>query len=209
MADSNIVVSGLTAVGTSDQITLNWNAPYDPNFPGGLPYLQLDAVEIWGCDYNNRALSVLIGESRGTAFTDYLSDRRSEGRWYWVRARNRAGLYSEWNPVSDVDGVYATQGVLVSQGGIGYFTTPNGMSYQWGIAVSNFDGYAEDYFSRPFSEVFHVSHSAADDNGNPVFVNVTSYTTLGATFYVSEIGTSGLPEPLVGYSVRWMAFGIT
>lgn len=134
MADSDIIVGGLTAVGGIGQVALRWSQPIDTHTPGGLPYLQKAAVEVWAGPANDRGAvtTVKIGEEGDANGFLHSGLARGETHYYWIRARNRAGRYGEWHPLSSYGGVHATESSILVAADTGYFSTPNGMLEQWG-----------------------------------------------------------------------------
>jgi len=61
MADSNITVSGLEVSPSVEHINAKWSFK-DPN-EKGLPYLELDAVELWAASSNDRSLATKVGQA--------------------------------------------------------------------------------------------------------------------------------------------------
>lgn len=106
MADSNITCSGLTATSGVGQLALQWSVT-NPNV-GGLPYLDLAAVEVWASASNDRSAAMKVGE--GTDAFLHAGVPAGSTRFYWVRARNVSLLYGEWHPVSPTAGVAGTAG---------------------------------------------------------------------------------------------------
>jgi len=89
--------SGLTAQASLKSVFLKWNNPADPD---------LDVIEIWSHVADIRPnpsnpddAHKLIGTSKGIAFT-HSGVATGEARFYWVRARNTSGLYSDFNAVA-------------------------------------------------------------------------------------------------------------
>lgn len=103
MADSNIIVTALTATGGTQQVTLNF-AVQDLEL---LPYLQIAGVEIWAATSNNRAAAAKIGDGQIPQFA-HTGLSTSTTRYYWARPVDRSGLIGEWYPVSATAGVSAT-----------------------------------------------------------------------------------------------------
>lgn len=104
MADSDIVLSGLTIKPGLAQNVLDWVID-DPN-ADGLPPLQLAAVEIWWATTNNRSGALQIGEVAGTQFVHggLTGIAQTQTHYYWIRARNRAGYHGEWEPQGATSG---------------------------------------------------------------------------------------------------------
>lgn len=133
MANSDITVSGLTAIDDVAGIKLQWTVN-DP-WPKEMHY-SLDAVEVWASATNNRASATKIGEGR-TDFS-HAGLSRGETRYYWCRARDKivqgGPFYGEWYPVSPTAGVQGTElSGDVSIGTSGYWKIPNGLIFQWGV----------------------------------------------------------------------------
>lgn len=96
MADSDITVSGLALQSGSGFNLARWLVS-DPNVDGP-GYNELAAVELWAASANNRDVALKVDEGRnagvhyGIVETDFY--------WYWIRPRNRGGLYGDWFPNS-------------------------------------------------------------------------------------------------------------
>lgn len=108
MADSNITASALAATAAIGHINLTW-AYSDPN-ADGLPYLKLDAIEVWAASSNNRSGASKVGE--GLTFFGHTVTAGAT-RFYWIKARNASGNYGDWYPLSATAGVSATSGTAV------------------------------------------------------------------------------------------------
>ncbi|WP_173087382.1 hypothetical protein [Devosia sp. 1635] len=106
MADSNIVVSGLTATGGVGQIVLAWTAA-DPSEFRSLPYMQLDKFEIWSATLNNRGNATKVGEAISNQFV-HSGLLVNTTRYYWVRARDRSGNLGDFEPLAQTAGISAT-----------------------------------------------------------------------------------------------------
>lgn len=143
MPDSEITVDGLVAQGGAGQVSLTWNSPVDEHTSrGGLPYLQLSAIEIWASPINNRdePSTVRIGEQPQANSFVHAGLNRGETFYYWIRPRDRSGQYGEWHPTLATDGVVGTESnsdVLFAQDG--YWRNPAGLILQWGIASAEAD----------------------------------------------------------------------
>lgn len=221
MADSDITVGGLTAVGGVGQIALSWDKPIDPHSPGGLPYLQLGAVEVWSAASNDRALATKISESGDANSFVHAGLSRGEQRWYWIRPRNRAGSYGEWHPTSatgGVEGVESNNIYLFGQDG--FFRNTNGFLTQWGRAVSStitidlFDGggiiphagLVRAIYTVPFEQVFSFNAIAILPRyGNIVDVGVIYLFDSG---YIVQTTDAMTNEPIDGVTVIWRAEGV-
>lgn len=208
MADSNITVTGLVAAGGISQVTLNWQPPTDPHSPGGLPYLQLDAIEIHAASSNNRASATKIGEqSIGTNFV-HSGLSRAVQRWYWLRPRNRAGKFGEWHPVSATGGVVGQEAnSTASLVGNGYFLNKNGLLQQWGSLTTNaISGVGSGSWPMEFSTLFNFIPTVIGfTQTQPLVVNIVSANA--STFQVFTAWTvAGVFQP-VGATVNWSAIG--
>lgn len=138
MADSDIIVGGLTAVGGIGHVALRWSQPIDTHTPGGLPYLQKSAVEVWAGPTNDRGAvtTVKIGEEGDANGFLHSGLARGETHYYWIRARNRAGRYGEWHPLSQTGGLVGAESnsqFLLSP--TGYLINTNGLIEQWGYTT--------------------------------------------------------------------------
>lgn len=103
MADSDITVSGLTAVAGIGIIELSWTVT-NPNI-GGLYYLDLRTVEVWASATNNRGAATKVRE--GDTVASHVLTSGST-RYYWIRAKNNSDNYGDWYPASATAGVSAT-----------------------------------------------------------------------------------------------------
>lgn len=120
MADSSITVSALTASPGIGHVALQWSFS-DPHTPGGLPQLQLAAVELWASTTNDRdATAAKVAEGRDNALHPALTEGATW--YYWIKARDNAGQYGDWYPAGATAGVQVTVGFAASAG----FTLING-----------------------------------------------------------------------------------
>lgn len=103
MATLMIGISALVATAGVGQISL----AVTPVLPGCLPYLDLDKIEIWAASVNNRASATKVGETGGIQYV-HSGLAASTTRYYWARARNKAGTIGDWYPLSATGGVSAT-----------------------------------------------------------------------------------------------------
>lgn len=207
MADSDITVNGLAAAGGVGQIALAWNPAVDPHSPGGLPYLQLATIEVWAAPSNNRALSAQIGESAGTRLIE-SGLARAERRYYWLRPRNKAGLFGEWHPLSDIGGVAGQEANnQYDLSTNGYYKFPNGLLFQWGQLVSS-GSVTNSPWNVPFTSVFHFNATTPQKSVLvPVMLNVTSYDTSGFSLTTTYL-ISGSFFAASGQAVTWFALGL-
>lgn len=133
MVDSDITVSGLSASGGIAQTVLTWDTPYDPHSPGGLPYLQLAAIEIWASQADDFGTAAKIGETVGANMYVHSGVSRGAIWYYWIRPRNNSDLYGDIHPSGG--GVVGIEASNLLPGDTGHFTTANGMIEQWGIVI--------------------------------------------------------------------------
>ena len=203
-ATSDITVGGLSAKGANGQIMLTWDPPSDPNV-GGLPYLQLDFVEIWAASENNRAAAVRIGEQNGQTFYETGLERGAE-RWYWIRCRNKRNRFGEWHPVQadlGVHGIEKNNNFLLDVNG--YFVYPNGLIEQWGLATSETDGSLLVTFPFTFpNAVFNFVCMPRQTAGfGTAVVNITTFNTFQLSANVTDI----LGVAVEGASIYWRSNG--
>lgn len=99
---SNITVSDLVVAPGVQQTYAQW-AVDDPNI-NGLPYLQLDRVELWASTTNDRSTASKVAE--GITFANYVYTGFAK-RYHWIRARDREGQYGDWYPSSATAGQVA------------------------------------------------------------------------------------------------------
>jgi hypothetical protein len=103
MATTQIDVTVLTALAGVGQVTLTIGT----NIQSCLPYLGLDAIEIWASATNDRAAATKVGETTSYQYV-HSGLAASTTRYYWARARNKAGTLGAYYPVSATAGVAAT-----------------------------------------------------------------------------------------------------
>jgi hypothetical protein len=126
---------GLTASGGTNHIVLSW-AVDDPNLEG-LPYFRYDHAEVWRSPDPSMADAVQISAESFTAFDDTPLDR-GDTFYYQVRAidkSNQAGPFSNVATASEISGD-------VQLDLTGYAKFPNGLIFQWGVAVTDGGGEA-------------------------------------------------------------------
>lgn len=206
MADSDITVNGLTASGGVGQVALTWDPAVDPHTPGGLPYLQMSTIEVWAAASNNRAAATQIGESAGTRLVE-SGLTRAQQRYYWIRPRNKSGLYGEWNPISDVGGVGGQEANnIYDHSTNGYEKSPNGLLFQWGTASGI--GVINGSWNTTFSQVFHFNPIIPQlATLSPVFLNVLSFNTSGWTVTLSYLNAGSMAY--ANGTVSWFAVGLS
>jgi hypothetical protein len=234
MADSNITVSGLTATGEANQITLAWDTPLDPNV-NGLPYLRFDATEVWKNSTNNRDAPQFVGETSGNIFT-HRGVPRGASYYYWVRPRDRSHLYGEWFPASPTAGVVGTEANVVDAvlQPNGFMRYPDGRVEEWGQTISqsavlsatdaedqSYDGVVEHTFQTTFAEVFGI-HAIAkleldylppetvlpfDINNVIVSVVLLTTTQMRLRAVLAQNGAEVQFTALNGIRVYWRVFG--
>lgn len=103
MADSEIIVSALSADGAVGSNVLTWSVTAGVC----LSYLVLDAVEVWASATNDRATATKVGETFGLQMT-HSGLSANTTRYYWIKARDVSGNHGEWYPESATSGVSAT-----------------------------------------------------------------------------------------------------
>jgi hypothetical protein len=124
MADSNITVSALSIAPGIGHNLAQWSFS-DPN-EKGLSYLQLAAVELWAASSNNRSLATKAGEARDNVA--HLGLGLSQTWYYWIRARNKSGLYGDWYPEGATSGVQGTTASFDDAGWQNYTPTVAALS---------------------------------------------------------------------------------
>ncbi len=212
MATSDIVVSGLAALGGVGQVSLTWNTPIDA--PGRPTYLRKAAVEIHAASSNDRSLATKIGEQ--PASNSFLHSGLSRGatRYYWIKARTNGGLFGEWFPVSPTDGVVgmeANNDVLLET--TGFFKNANGLIEQWGTVTTVISGDVQRFnFPTAFpTQCFNCIAIARAQETEfpgvvlPTFLNMATFDTSG--FEISTFGVAGDGYALVAVDVFWQAKG--
>jgi len=214
LADSNITVSGLTATGGINQINLAWDTPVDPNV-NGLPYLRFVATEIWKSDSNDRSAPEFVGETSGNSFS-HLNVPRGSRFYYWIRARDRSGLYSNWFPVSSTSGIVGEESNVVPAllQTNGFIRHVDGWVEEWGQNTSQsatiegeaLNGVIPITFQTTFTKMFGVSAIAQRTTSN-LFVTTLSLTTTGMVLQAVR-GVALQGEGTNNVLVYWRVFGV-
>ncbi len=214
MADSNITVAGLQATGGVNQIVLSWDSPVDPNV-NGLPYLQFAATELWKADTNDRTAPQFVGETSDNSFTHSNLSRGSR-YYYWIRPRDRSGLYGEWFPVSPTAGVVGTESNVIDAvlETNGFIRHADGLVEEWGQAFGHtvspeHAGIVDATFQTTFIRMFHATafgiiDPAPDDlEDQNAVVHLVSLSTTQMRMR-AEAGGTGNNSILV----YWRVFGV-
>ena len=81
-------VTSLSAVGYIGYIVVSWVMPFIGD---------LDVVEVWASESNNRATATKVGESNGSMFI-FTPDPAHLSWYFWVRVRDSEGLFSTYFP---------------------------------------------------------------------------------------------------------------
>lgn len=103
MADALITVAGVTVTAGVKSITVRWTV----NIASCLPYLALAVFEVWAATSNNRTLASKVGDTTDLSFT-HQGLLIGVARYYWVRAKDASGQYSDFYPLSATSGVAGT-----------------------------------------------------------------------------------------------------
>jgi predicted phage tail protein len=101
---AGIALTNLTATSTFKYIILDWVNPVTSN---------IQFIEIWRSDSNNRAAASLIATVYADNYWDLIGTVGTT-KYYWIRAKNINGAYSAWLPSSATGGVTATTAQIVS-----------------------------------------------------------------------------------------------
>lgn len=109
----NFSVSGLTATPDLGQVLLTWNLA-DPDHICA-------AIEIWASKTNDLTTAVSYGETPApaTSFT-HIVTQQGGSFFYWIRARDIAGVERSFFPADPNGGVQATWNNVPSVAGIGF-----------------------------------------------------------------------------------------
>jgi hypothetical protein len=81
--------TSLAAASFLGGVRVTWTDPEEGTF---------QHIEIWASDDNVRGNATLIGTSPGTQFIEYLADLNRRARYYWIRAVDKFGIASAWEP---------------------------------------------------------------------------------------------------------------
>lgn len=213
MADSDITIVGLQAIGGQGQIALSW-AINDPNALR-LPYLRFDKTEVRRSLAADMSSPISLGFAT-TAIVD-LPVPRGERRYYQARALNASGQAGEWGAVATDREISGD--VLVASPG--YWKLPSGLILQWGFsAASDASGLAVATFAIPFPNDVFVAIGLTQ-NGLSVFPYTTVSVALNnlqltyAIFFLSAVtrvspygvASNVIQEIVVGSRVWWIAIG--
>lgn len=218
MADSDITIDSLTVTAGFGQNFLK-SAFTDPH-ASGLLNLSLDEIEYWAATSNNRDAAARAVSGRVQEI-HVASD--GAARWYWARARNKQGYYSDWYPSSSTGGVAAVQTALVASEG--YMRLPNGLIIQWGTANApggEVSQYTDITFPIPFpSSAFKVLLGTEADAGlgRAIMASYFSLTTTGFRMQSRAVqnNVGNADAKVLGYlgsgdilqiTVSWLALGI-
>jgi hypothetical protein len=114
VADALITVAGVSVTAGVKQNSVRWTV----NLASCLPYLALAVFEVWAAASNDRNAASKIAD---TTDLNYVHTGLLIGvpRYYWVRAKDASGQYSDFFPLSTTSGVV---GVPTSTGtnSVGY-----------------------------------------------------------------------------------------
>lgn len=106
---AQVSVSNLAVIGGQNLFSATWDVDY-----GGtcLPDLLLDAVELWASADNDRANAAKMQEGITSAVdAGYQS---GVTRYWWIRARDASGNYSDFYPSSATGGIAATTKLVLN-----------------------------------------------------------------------------------------------
>lgn len=179
---SNITVSGLVVAPGVQQTYAQWEVD-DPNV-NGLPYLQLDRVELWASETNDRDSTDMMKVAEGITFANYVYTGFAK-RYHWIRARDREGQYGDWYPSGATSGVVA--------GGVwqDFETTVSSSSG----SITSYEVERARYFKIGPNVTFHV-----DVN---ILINGTADNRIDFTLPISTLNEA----PIFGYGNIWAAAG--
>jgi hypothetical protein len=179
VADSDITIVGLQAIGGVSQIVASWSFD-DPN-AGGLPYLRFKKAEVRYSLSASMSSPVSLGFA-STAIVD-LPVPRGEQRFYQARAIDQSDQEGEWCgivPAREISG-----DVLIATNG--YWKLPSGLILQWGLSqVSDLNGHASANFSIPFPHQCFVCVGVTTNN-NPAAVVSAGLEDLRSDFAVFRL----------------------
>jgi hypothetical protein len=198
MPTSTIALSALTVTTGFGQTFLHWSIT-DPNT---LTYRKLDAVEIWAATTNDRTVATKVREAKASDGIHSVSD--GSARYYWIRARDLSGDYSDWSPTGSTAGVLAAANASISQNG--YVKLPSGLMLQWGVE-SVIGGTLTITFPIPFpNRVFSIipalSSGALSDRTLSVGLSSFPPSTTDFIACVRNGAGAGVTE-----SIYWQAIG--
>lgn len=187
---SNITVSDLVVAPGIQQTYAQWTVD-DPNATG-LPYLQLDRVELWASTTDNVNTATKVAE--GITFANYVYDGFNK-RYHWVRARDKEGQYGDWYP----SGNGAVTGA-VWQDWTPTFTAGSGTITSYNIEYAR-------YFKMGPTVSFNIDVTILDNGTGATYIEfdlpVFAVSSAPLSGFVGDAGASGFLYNGVGYVYRF------
>jgi hypothetical protein len=170
---TGIALTNLTATSTFKYIILDWINPTISN---------VQLIEVWRSDTNDRATAVLIAVIYNDVYWDYIGTTGTT-RYYWIRAKSLNGTYSAWLPSSPTDGVSATTAGLNT----GDFDTtppdtPTGLGLTTGVSQgadgTEYSWIRAGWTPNTESDLSHYEYRIKETGGNYIYGFVTSNDVL-------------------------------
>lgn len=210
MSIEPITVDSLTVAPGFGQTFAEWTLT-DPN-ANGLPYLQLDTVELWAATANDREHESFAKVAEGRESAIHYEDDGAQ-RWYWARAKDKSARYSEWYPASATGGVAGAETALIASPG--YMKLSSDLAIEWGYDYTDANGDVaveyqflnSPYF--PFSLQCTISRDVATDEAFVVSIkDIVISSTNTHRLEVRRIADGGVVEPApADVTVQWLAIG--
>lgn len=207
MADSDITIVGLQAIGGVSQIVLSW-AVNDPNI-NGLPYLRFQKAEVQYSLSADMSSPISLGYA-STAMAD-VPVSRGETRYYQARAINLSDQTGEWSAVVSANEISGDVDIV---GIAGFWRLPSGLTFEWGNATTDGGGDGVATFERINQSLFHwggsVSFSPTDDSYS---IHEDELSVVGSVwsmnFKVQKTEDGGAVTGAPAAIVTWFAIGLS
>lgn len=204
MADSDIAIVGLQAIGGVSQIVISWSFD-DPN-ASGLPYLRFKKAEVQYSHLADMSSPVSLGFA-STALVD-LPVPRGEYRYYRSRAIDQSDQAGEWSAVASAREI--SFDISIAQNG--YWKLPNGLIFQWGLSsLSDVNGTAVATFPIQFpgGALIAVATTANNNPGLVVSIGLQLLTSSYAEFRLTNVfeGVGLVLSAVSGAPCWWFAVG--
>jgi len=202
--------TALTATGLINAIQLTWTNPLN---------YDLAYMEVYRSSVNARHLATKIAEARGLSYVDSIGSPDAT-RYYWIRAVNTSGQYSNYYP-NTTAGISATSVGVVATDIADFAITATKMFNKTiiltGDAWTNNSPGAGSIAWNAHSIVYNgASYSITAGNtalgyvywviGDAVYSTSATHPALGATGFMVAINTSGI-HTLVWNSSANMVIG--
>lgn len=170
---AGLAPTGLSATPTFTYIILDWTNPVTTD---------IQYIEIWRANTNDRAAASLIATAYTDNFWDYIGTS-GVTRYYWIRAKNLNGLYSTWLPLGATDGVWATTiGLDAGDFNTTPPGTPTGLGLTTGVSQgadgTEYSWIRATWTANTESDLSHYEYRIKEVDGNYIYGFITSNDVL-------------------------------